>query len=90
MSNAPCGDWPRYFGEVSNPEARVRALNRLVHPAVNGVSVVDLFDRICPNGEYSDEIEGISDARPDGFHFTPEAALAVVRNWLGPLVLSAG
>jgi peptidoglycan/LPS O-acetylase OafA/YrhL len=87
MTNAPCGDWPRYFGEVSNPERRVAALNTLVHPAVAGVQVLDLFDRICPNGQYSDEVEGIPDARPDGFHFTKPAALALASNWLGPLVL---
>jgi hypothetical protein len=89
MTNAPCGDWPRYFGEVSNPEARVRALNTLVHPSVGGVTVVDFFDRICPGGQYSDEVEGIPDARPDGFHFTTEAALALATNWLGPIVLQA-
>jgi peptidoglycan/LPS O-acetylase OafA/YrhL len=88
MTNAPCGDWPRYFGEVSNPTARVAALNSAVLPAVTGVRILDLFGRICPDGEYSDYVEGISDARPDGFHFTPEAALALVTNWLGPLVLA--
>ena len=87
MTNAPCGDWERYFGEVSNPHGRVRAINSLVHPYVRGVTVLDLFERICPNGEYVNEVEGVADARPDGFHFSEEAALALVRNWLGPLVL---
>ena len=87
MLNAPCGDWQRYFTEVSNPERRVSALNTLVYPTVGGVKVLDFFDRICPNGQYSDEVEGIPNARTDGFHFTTEAALAIATNWLGPLVL---
>jgi peptidoglycan/LPS O-acetylase OafA/YrhL len=87
MLNAPCGDWKRYFTEVSNPEQRVGALNTLVYPTVRGVTVLDFFDRICPNGQYSDEVEGIPNARTDGFHFTTEAALAIATNWLGPLVL---
>jgi hypothetical protein len=87
MLNAPCGDWQRYFTEVSNPERRVGALNTLVYPSVTGVTVLDFFDRICPNGQYSDEVEGIPNARTDGFHFTTEAALALATNWLGPLVL---
>jgi hypothetical protein len=87
MTNAPCGDWQRYFGEVSNPERRVAALNTLAMPSVGGVTILDLFDRICPDGTYTDEVEGIPDGRPDGFHFTAEAALALVTNWLGPLVL---
>jgi peptidoglycan/LPS O-acetylase OafA/YrhL len=87
MLNAPCGDWKRYFDQVSNPEQRVSALNTLAYPAVTGVTVLDFFDRICPNGQYSDEVEGIPNARTDGFHFTTEAALALATNWLGPLVL---
>jgi peptidoglycan/LPS O-acetylase OafA/YrhL len=87
MLNAPCGDWSRYFSEVSNPEQRVGALNSLVYPSVSGVTVLDFFNRICPNGQYSDEVEGIPNARTDGFHFTTEAALAIATNWLGPLVL---
>jgi peptidoglycan/LPS O-acetylase OafA/YrhL len=87
MLNAPCGDWQRYFSEVSNPERRVAALNTLVYPSVSGVTVLDFFDRICPNGQYSDDVEGIPNARTDGFHFTNEAALALANNWLGPLVL---
>jgi peptidoglycan/LPS O-acetylase OafA/YrhL len=87
MLNAPCGDWSRYFSEVSNPERRVAALNTLAYPAVSGVTVLDFFNRICPNGQYSDEVEGYPNARTDGFHFTTEAALAIATNWLGPLVL---
>ena len=37
-----------------------------------------------------DTVDGVSDARPDGFHFTDEAATALSRDWLGPLLIQAG
>ena len=90
MLNAPCADWQRYFTGLSNPEQRVSALNTLAYPSVSGVTVLDFFNRICPNGQYSDEVEGIPNARTDGFHFTTEAAgVALITNWLGPIVLQA-
>jgi hypothetical protein len=89
MINTPCADWGRFenFKEMSNPDARVNALNSLVQPGVTGTSVLDLFGRICPGGKYSDDVEGIPNGRSDGIHFTSEAALALVTNWLGPTVL---
>jgi hypothetical protein len=51
------------------------------------VTHADLFQRVCPTGRYQNDVEGIPDGRPDGFHFTPEASAALARNWLGPLVL---
>ena len=45
---------------------------------------------MCPNGQYSNTVDGVDDARPDGFHFTDEAATALARDWLGPLLLQAG
>jgi hypothetical protein len=89
MLNTPCADWGRFenFKEMSNPDGRVNALNSLVSPAVTGTSVLDLFSRVCPNGQYRDDVEGIPSGRSDGIHFTKEAALALASNWLGPLVL---
>jgi peptidoglycan/LPS O-acetylase OafA/YrhL len=89
MINTPCADWGRFenFKEMSNPDARVNALNSLVQPGVTGTSVLDLFGRVCPGGKYSDDVEGIPNGRSDGIHFTNEAALALVTNWLGPTVL---
>lgn len=88
LVNTPCGDWQRYehFDDVQTPELRVRALNTL-YGRLPGVAVADLFERICPGGRYSDEVEGYAQGRSDGFHFTAEAAEALARNWLGPLVL---
>jgi hypothetical protein len=46
--------------------------------------------RICPGGQYRDDVEGVQGGRFDGFHFTDPAADALARNWLGPIVLEAG
>jgi peptidoglycan/LPS O-acetylase OafA/YrhL/lysophospholipase L1-like esterase len=88
LVNTPCGDWQRYehFDDVQAPELRVRALNAL-YSRMPGVELADLFERICPGGRYSDEVEGYPQGRNDGFHFSPEAAEALARNWLGPLAL---
>jgi hypothetical protein len=57
---------------------------------VTGAQLADLHQRLCPGGRYQDEVEGVPDGRPDGFHLSDEAATALARNWLGPLVLDAG
>jgi peptidoglycan/LPS O-acetylase OafA/YrhL len=86
--NAPCGDWQRYdaYRELKDPELRVTDLNLGVYRQVPAVTHADLFQRVCPTGRYQDDVEGIPDGRPDGFHFAPEASAALARNWLGPLV----
>jgi hypothetical protein len=87
LTNTPCGDWGRYdqFAGMSSPDLRVRQLNLNVYDSLPGVQHADLFNRICPGGQYSDTVEGIPNGRPDGFHFSPDAGLALIRNWLGPL-----
>lgn len=92
MTNAPCGDWDRYehFDDLEDPELRVSALNVGVYPRVPGVEVADLHQRLCPGGRYQDDVEGVENGRPDGFHLSAEASHALARNWLGPLVLDAG
>lgn len=86
VTNAPCGDWSRSFQGVQQPKVRIAALN-VTYNALPGVTQANLNQRVCPNGQYRDEVEGVANARPDGFHFTDEAATALARNWLGPLVL---
>jgi len=90
IANAPCGDWANYFPTITDGPQRVQALDQLVYPAVVGDSTADFFSEVCPNGQYSDTVDGVPDARPDGFHFTDEAATALARDWLGPLLLNAG
>ena len=90
IANAPCGDWANYFPTITDGPQRVRALNNLVYPTVVNDGSADFFNEVCPNGQYSDTVDGIPDARPDGFHFTDEAATALARDWLGPLLIKAG
>ncbi|MCW2572291.1 MAG: putative acyltransferase, partial [Frankiales bacterium] len=92
MVNAACADWSFYdnFSQLTNPDRRVQMLNSVVYPALNGVTVADMYDRVCPDGgQYTNYVEGIPDGRPDGFHFSSAAAVALITNWLGPLVLQA-
>jgi peptidoglycan/LPS O-acetylase OafA/YrhL len=86
VTNAPCGDWTRSFQDVQNPQLRISDLN-VTYNRLPGVTSANFFQRVCPNGQYSDTVEGVPNARPDGFHFTDEAAAALATNWLGPLIL---
>jgi hypothetical protein len=63
LVHTPCGDWQRYehFDGVQAPELRVRAVNAL-YSRMPGVEIADLFERICPGGRYSDEVEGYAQA----------------------------
>ena len=86
VTNVPCCDWNRSFQEVTNPELRLQSLNR-TYSRLSCVSEADLFHRVCPNGRYSDTVEGIPVARLDGFHVIPAAGPALAENWLGPTAL---
>lgn len=89
----PCIDADRYPGRLGNEEAaqRIGHINATYVPHVaarTSVQVVDFFQHLCANG-FTDEIDGVGNARPDGFHLSDEAATAVARSWLGPMVLAA-
>ena len=86
VANTPCGDWTQSFQDVQNPEFRVSAVNA-GYDRMTGITQADFFNRVCPNGQYTDTVEGIPHGRTDGFHFTDEAATALAVNWLGPIVL---
>jgi peptidoglycan/LPS O-acetylase OafA/YrhL len=91
MVNTPCADWERYevFHQMANVPQRVSAINT-DQQRVTGINRADLSARICPNGQYSDTVEGVPNGRPDGLHLSDEAATELARNWLGPLVTQAG
>jgi peptidoglycan/LPS O-acetylase OafA/YrhL len=88
---APCA--AEIDGPLRNTGAfdtdRLEYLNDEILPRVAAVEpaveVVDLFGRVCPNGEAADAIEGVADGRPDGVHFSPDGAYAL-SEWLGPLL----
>jgi len=44
--------------------------------------VVDFHDVVCPGGEFTNELDGAQDFRPDGSHFSPGGADWVAR-WHG-------
>jgi len=93
LMNAPCADWGRVpsFKEMENEgNLRAHTVNASVYNRVTRVQMVDLMGRICPGGQYKDDPEGVQGGRFDGFHFTEEAADALVRNWLADIVLEAG
>jgi len=92
--NAVCADWNRvahFQGFGPELSSRVTSLNLdydRLH-SQTGVTMDDLDGHLCPNGQYSDTVDGVSDARPDGYHLSKDAALAVAKSWLGPLCLDA-
>jgi hypothetical protein len=94
--NAACADWLLLDGPWADYDAssegdtRVAALNRDYQAlSVTGAKSGDLGSHLCPNGKFTQTVDGVSSARPDGYHLSPAAATAVANQWLGPLVLSA-
>ncbi|HEX6873773.1 MAG TPA: acyltransferase family protein [Micromonosporaceae bacterium] len=65
---------------------RVDAWNRLLRDVAAGfpdqVSVIDLNARVCPDGKFTWNIDGLQ-IRSDGLHFTPDG----VRQWIAPWLL---
>lgn len=75
---------------VWDPE-RVHKLNEIIQALAEerdpDAAVLDLFDQVCPGGEFTDTLGGITPARPDGAHFSDAAADWLAR-WLGPELLT--
>ena len=90
--NAPCADFsrPRGWERVSHPGQRVTDLDQGFYPLLAQGAQGDLNAQLCPNGRYTDDLWGISDARPDGMHLNDAAGAELARRWLGPLVLQVG
>lgn len=93
--NAPCVNWTRYgFGWETEVDAdsRVLSMNQSVYTGQNlsDATIADLHSQICPNGSYSEEVEGDPNGRPDGLHLSETAAYRLADRWLGPLILGLG
>jgi peptidoglycan/LPS O-acetylase OafA/YrhL/lysophospholipase L1-like esterase len=75
---------------VWDPE-RVRKLNRLLNRLAaqrgDDIEIVDLYGEVCPNGEFTDTLGGVTEARPDGAHFSDAGADWLAR-WLAPKILA--
>ena len=48
-----------------------------------GAVPIDLAHRVCPNGKFRNELDGVDGIRPDGLHFSDPGA-DLVAAWLGP------
>ena len=69
----------------------MRRLNAVLErlAADRRVELLDLFAKVCPDGEFTDALDGVAGLRPDGAHFSDSGADWLVR-WLAPHVLAAG
>jgi hypothetical protein len=85
--NAVCVDWDRHDQWADLSERPGRLNTDVYLPLSSLEKVADLDGVLCPDGSFTDELYGIDDARPDGYHLSPEAARAVADRWLGPKVL---
>jgi hypothetical protein len=84
---APLVD-PYWLGRetmFNDPDRRAIVDGAMERLAVAGtaVRVLDLRAWVEANG-----LAGSHDARPDGVHWTPEAAFDLAQGWLGPVLLS--
>jgi hypothetical protein len=92
--NTVCANWDvvgtAWAGyDNGDGDSRVASLQRDDQAvATDNATIGDLNTHLCPKGKFSDSVDGVSDARPDGYHLSDDAALAVAQKWLGPLVLN--
>jgi peptidoglycan/LPS O-acetylase OafA/YrhL len=92
--NAVCVDWEllggeyAYYGYDGEGDRRVQSLRATAGALVHtGAAVADFHSHICPDGEFSQSVDGVDNARPDGYHLSDDASRALAEKWLGPLVL---
>jgi peptidoglycan/LPS O-acetylase OafA/YrhL len=92
--NAVCVDWAllgggyEYYGDGGEGDRRVQSLRATAGAlAPSGARVADYYSHLCPDGEFSQNVDGVNDARPDGYHLSDDASRAVAEKWLGPLIL---
>ncbi|MEY2426480.1 MAG: hypothetical protein QOI61_2052 [Actinomycetota bacterium] len=92
--NAVCADWELlggeypYYGYDGEGDRRIQSLRGTAEALVSaGATVVDFYSHICPDGKFSQNVDGVDDARPDGYHLSDDAARALAERWLGPLVV---
>jgi hypothetical protein len=93
--NAVCVDWEllgrgyEYYADDGEGDRRVQSLRATAGAvASTGATVADYFSHLCPDGKFSQTVDGVDDARPDGYHLSDDASRAVAERWLGPLILN--
>jgi hypothetical protein len=88
---APCLAAREDGSEVWDP-ARPAQLNRILRQleADHGerLELVDFNAKVCPSGEFTNQLAGMDEIRPDGAHLSDEAA-DWVAEWLARLILAS-
>ena len=80
----PClGQDPDWSDRIAHVNSEV--LPDLARMRTGSVEVVDLFAKVCPGGEFADDIDGVSGVRPDGVHFS-DAGADWAADWLVPMI----
>ena len=93
--NAVCVDWEllgggyEYYADGGEGDRRVQSLRATAGALVrSGAKVADYFSHLCPDGKFTQTVDGVSDAAsrrlpPVG----RRGARVVAEKWLGPLIL---
>ncbi|MGQ0824143.1 MAG: acyltransferase family protein [Actinomycetota bacterium] len=74
--------------DTSTPGTAIALVNRTVTEldrSRRAVRALDLDGALCPDGEFVRAFGGVDPARPDGWHFSDDGAIAVAR-WIMPQV----
>jgi hypothetical protein len=84
IATYPCLDEVWVYGDKPGPDGRRgNETNAAFNEFLRGLGrpMVELEARVCPGGRFSSEVEGVTGARPDGFHLS-EAASDALAPWL--------
>ncbi len=94
---SPCKRFAAAPGQAPNTsggfsDARSSHMNRVILPRVveerpDTVEIFDLDERVCPGGEFRNEIDGVSPIYIDGVHFSVKGSMWFARTY-GREVLS--
>lgn len=95
LLDAACGNWDQvshFQGSASDYQGRVATMNNLYGGMTESSTLhrASLDGNLCPGGQFTSTVDGVNDARPDGYHLSTSAELAVATSWLGPLAMKAG
>lgn len=94
--NTVCADWdllgyPWSGYDNGTGQTRVASLDAdAAELTIANTQDVNYESYLCPNGQFTQTVAGVQNARPDGYHLSQAAATAVAQQWLGPMIMSQG
>jgi len=92
-ARSPSGDPSTATSSGPYETARVRHLNEVIAPRLaegrDDLALFDLFDIVCPEGEFVESLGGVEELRPDGVHFSRDGAMWLAETH-GEALLGAG